>query len=101
MVGEYLNELGQDEIPALFVELDVEGLVDRMDALADSTSIDSRGAIVKPSTDTIYEDIPVVVEKNKTGQRLSVGDKPISYGNYLLTFPVVQNGARINLKAEH
>ena len=97
-----LSELGQNIIPEIFDALQEEGLGELLDVLADTTVKDERGAVVKSAATAIYSNISIPpLRKNKTGNRLSVGDKPMSYGNYLMVIPTKQNGVRVNLNADH
>jgi hypothetical protein len=73
-----------------------------MDITGETSSKDTWGAGKKTTTDTLYVDVPASYKKNSNVRgRVVVGDKPIAYGNYLLTFPVYHEGERINLESGH
>jgi hypothetical protein len=95
VIGDVLNQLGQDIIP------NVAAIVfpDLMDITGETTAKDSIGADSGKTVTTPYSNVPVTWEKSDNGRRVVVGDKAVAYGNYKLTFPVYQNGTRINLTA--
>ncbi len=55
------------------------------------------GGQVKSASPNVYTNVPVTYKKNRQGMSLTAGEQRIEIGNFLLEFPVYQNGIRINL----
>jgi hypothetical protein len=91
-----LDSLSQVKVPSIFAKIQAKGLMETMDIIALTNSQDAGGANKKAES-TAYSSVPVSIKK-QTNRYIpkQVGEKFLSYQEYLLTFPTHQSGTRIN-----
>ena len=92
-----LDELGQSVLPEVFESLTGAGVVETMNILTAVGTTDSGGGYVYATATSDFRDIPVSVLPKGGGYRATVGDRPVSGQQYVLTFATHIDGERIDL----
>lgn len=94
-LAEIYNELGQSVMPEAFGF----AFPDLMNITGETRTQGQGGGQIKSASPADYSDIPVLYEPYQREQRVIIGDKAVSTNEYVLTFPVYHEGARVNIDA--